>query len=90
METVDFAALIQAIRELQAGQIAQTRVLKAIIASHPDRDALREAWRRLSSASIADAALSSAADPSRRAIFEALTAALQDWDSRLAEDPQGL
>lgn len=78
--------LIAAVRDLQAGQIAQARVLRALIASHPDPDAMREAWRRYAAPSIAGAGISQATEPARRAVHDAMSQALADWDERLARD----
>ena len=79
-------SVAEAIRGLQAAEIAQARVLRAIIASHPDPDALREAWRRYAAPSIADASLSVATDPQRQAVHQALADALAQWDGYLAHD----
>lgn len=86
MERQALESLIEAIRNLQAGQTAQGRVLRAIIASHPDPAALQHAWRAYAAPSIADAELSKIADPNRRAIHEALALAFSDWDACLARD----
>lgn len=90
MEEIEaFKGIVGAIRNLQAAQIAQTRVLRALIASHPDPDAMREAWRRYSSGSIADASLAKTTDPERLAVHEAMAEALQAWDARLEQDLPG-
>lgn len=86
MEREALELLVEAIRNLQAGQIAQARVLRAIIASHPLPLALQDAWREYAAPSIADVELSKIADPSRRAIHDALALALSDWDAYLARD----
>ena len=78
--------LIEAVRHLQANQIAQSRVLRALIASHPNPKALREAWSRYVSPSLADASLSRVSDPGREPVHSAMLEALQDWDERLASD----
>lgn len=80
--------LIVAIRDLQAAQIAQSRVIRAIIASHPAPDALREAWHRYASPAIAEASTAQIADPERHAVHSALAQAMSDWDARLERDLQ--
>jgi len=82
-------AVAEALRGLQAGQIAQARMLRAIISTHPDPGALREAWRGFSAASIAEASLSAISDPKRREMHEALARAIRDWDERLERDLPG-
>lgn len=82
----EFEALAETIRQLQAGQIAQARMLRAIISSHPNPAGLREAWRRFSSPSIAEASMSAISDPGRRAMHDALSLAMKDWDGRLERD----
>ena len=81
-----FEGIVEAIRDLQAGQIANTRLLRAIISSHPDPAALREQWNRFSSTSAADVEMQIAADPARRKTREALVRALKDWSERLDQD----
>jgi len=81
-----FEGIADAIRGLQAGQIAQTRVLRALIASHPDPDAMRAAWLRYSSVSASDAATAKVLDPQRSAIHEANEQAIADWSQRVAQD----
>lgn len=78
--------LMDRIRGLQAGQIAQTRMLRAIISTHPDPAALRQAWASYSVPSVTDAALEKAANPDRVALQEALLQALADWSRRLEGD----
>jgi hypothetical protein len=83
----DFVAQVtNAIRDLQAGQIAQTRMLRAVISTHPNADGLRRAWREFSAPSIVEAELAKTTDPTRRAMHEALLLALKDWDDRLERD----
>ncbi len=79
-------SIAEAIIGLQAGQIAQARMLRAIISSHPDHEALRHAWHSFVAPSIAEAELSKISDPRRRAMHEALSQALADWDEYLARD----
>lgn len=81
-----FEQIAEAIRGLQAAQISNTRMLRAIISSHPNPDALKEAWHRFSSTSIADVEMQIAADPARRKMHEALGEALTDWSKRLEQD----
>lgn len=84
---MEFAGQIEdAIRGLQAGQIAQTRMLRAIISTHPAPDALREAWKRFHAGPAASAATSKVIDPRRAAMHEALAQSLDDWTRRLEED----
>ena len=78
--------IAEALRYLQAGQIAQTRMLRAIISTHPDGDALRAAWRNFSAPSIADAELAKISDPAQRAVHADLLEALQAWGERLERD----
>lgn len=79
-------AIADAIRGLQAGQIASTRMLRAIISTHPDPDALRKAWFRYCDAPLASAATSKVIDPARESAHSALVQALQDWTDRLGVD----
>lgn len=81
-----FARIAETLRDLQAARIAQARMLRSLIASHPNPDALREAWLRFSSASISDASTSKALNPELQAIDEALLLALKDWGDHLEED----
>lgn len=81
-----FEEIAKALRDLQAGQIAQTRVLRALIASHPDPDALRAAWHRYSSPSAADAATAKVLNPERSPVHAAVAEALQAWNERLEAD----
>lgn len=86
-EAMEFARQIgDAIRGLQAGQIAQTRMLRALISTHPNPDALREAWTGFAAGPSAAAATSKVIDPGRAAMHEALARALDDWTRRLEED----
>lgn len=86
METEDGSSLVEVINGLQAGQIAQARMLRAIISSHPNPAALRAAWHRFAGAPMADAAASKVLDPRRAAAHHALVQALQDWTDRLEAD----
>lgn len=79
-------AIADAIIGLQAGQIAQARMLRALIASHPRPVALRDAWNRFSAPSIANAEASRAIDPARATVHAALARELEDWSRRLAQD----
>lgn len=79
-------AIAEAIIGLQAGQVAQTRMLRAVISSHPNPVALRKAWRSFSAPSIADAEVSKISEPSRFPMHDALLQALQDWDAYLDRD----
>lgn len=85
MEEV-FAQITEAIRNLQASQIAATRMIRAIISTHPDPVALRKAWQSYASPSIVEAEIRKASDPDRLAIHQALLQALKDWDGRLDRD----
>jgi len=78
-----FEEIAKALRELQAGQIAQTRVLRALIASHPDPDAL---WHRYSAPSAAEAATAKVLNPERSPVHAAVADALQAWNERLEAD----
>jgi hypothetical protein len=81
-----FDGIAEAIRGLQAGQIAQARVLRALIASHPDPDAMRAAWLAFSSVSASDAATSKVLNPQRAAIHQANEEAIADWTRRVEQD----
>lgn len=86
MDDEAMEVLLPVIRQLQAGQIAQARVIRALIASHPDPDAMRRAWHAYASPSIADAGLAKLGDPSRLEAHQAVADAIQDWDERLEQD----
>lgn len=80
--------LIAAVRGLQANQIAQTRMLRALIASHPAPDALRLAWKAFSVPSAVDASLGRISDPSQATAHDAVAQAIRAWDARLERDLQ--
>lgn len=86
MEQEFVERMIESVRDLQAARIAQARMLRALIASHPNPDALREAWHRFSSPSISDASTSRVLNPERQAIHDAMLLAMKDWGDRLAAD----
>ena len=79
-------SLRDAINGLQAGQIAQARMLRALISTHPNPDALREAWTQFCGGPMASAATSKVTDPDREPAHQALVQALQDWTHRLERD----
>lgn len=87
--------LIDTVRELQAQQIAQSRMLRALIASHPAPDALRLAWSAFSVPSLVDTSLARISEPDRALIHDAIADAIQAWTARLERDlgtrgtPQG-
>lgn len=74
------------INGLQAGQIAQARMLRAIISTHPDPAALRKAWASYAGGPMASAATSKVIDPGREEAHQALVQAMQDWTERLERD----
>ena len=81
-----FEQIAEAIRGLQAGQIAQARMVRALISSHPDPDALRAAWHHYAAPSAADAATAKVLDPKRAQMHEAVSEAIQAWNDRLDAD----
>ena len=76
--------LSAAVRGLQAECNAQAQMLMALISSHPDQDALRQAWDARIAASMAMAATQKAAAPERAAVYERLIQGMQRWTDRLA------
>ncbi|WP_164087191.1 hypothetical protein [Stenotrophomonas maltophilia] len=76
----------EAIRGLHAEQIAQGRVLRALISSHPNPEAMRKAWARFAAGPASDAAMSKVLQPERIAIYEANEQAIADWTRRVEED----
>lgn len=83
--------LAETLRYLMASNIAQARVLRALIASHPNPVAVRGAWLRYGSPSAADAAMKRITDPSREAMQAEIQQCLKDWSERLEADlpPRG-
>jgi hypothetical protein len=81
-----FASIGEALRGLQANQIAQTRLLRAMLKTHPDPESMRAAWRDFSAPLIADAEMSKAGDPGRLAAHQARLEALREWDARVQDD----
>lgn len=86
LEMEPMEQILEVIRSLQANQIAQSRVLRAIISTHPDPDALRAAWRNFSVPSVVEAELAKVSDPARVAVHGDLLDALQAWTERLERD----
>lgn len=89
MEMEDIEIVSEAIRGLQAGQIAQGRILRALISSHPNPEALRAAWHRYYGGPVASSSVSKVTDPAREVMHDAVLQAMRDWDRRLEEDLRG-
>lgn len=86
----EFATLVgETFCDLQASHIAMTRMLRAIIATHPDPKALRDAWHRYAAMPVVEAEIQKAADPSKMVATQALLDELQQWNSILEEDLSG-
>lgn len=73
--------LAEVISELQAAQIAQSRVLQALIETHPAPKALKETWLRYGSPVAASAATDAAMKD--RAADRALLYHLDRWSQRI-------
>jgi hypothetical protein len=78
--------LADAILALQAGQIAQTRMLRALIASHPAPEALRLAWEAFAIPTLTANAVHRIGGTRPPKIHDAVETAMREWSERLAAD----
>jgi len=76
----------ETLRYLMAEDVARTRLLRALVSTHPDPAAMRDAWLRYSANLQSNAALAATLDPKRRAVMQAELEAFARWTSYLAED----
>jgi len=86
MNNDEKAFLMEIIRYLQAGQIAQARVLRALISTHPEPEWMRRAFARYSSDLWMQEYLLSQSEPERAPAHAAIAQAIEDWRSRLERD----
>lgn len=78
--------LTEAVRQLQANQIADALMIRAIIASHPDPDCLHAHWDAFYAKALSEFGLSKAAEPHRALVHQACADAATRWNLQIDED----